>query len=72
LSYRIIKEKITVKIFFKLLLSAFLFSVLFIAANALLPFSQGFKELGSSGNPMALVFLFLSGAWTCFTVFFVI
>ena len=61
-----------VKTFFKLILAAVLFSVLFIAANALLPFSQGFKELGSSGDPMALLFLFISGAWTCFTIFFVI
>jgi hypothetical protein len=41
-------------------------------ANVLLPFSQGFKELGSSGNPMALLFLLVSSAWTCFTIYFVI
>jgi hypothetical protein len=61
-----------VKTFFKLFLSAILFSVLFIAANALLPFSRGFKELGSSGNPLALLFLLISCAWTCYTIFFVI
>jgi len=61
-----------VKTFFKLLLAAVLFTVLFIAANALLPFSQGFKELGSSEDPTALLFLLLSGACTCFTIFYVI
>jgi len=43
-----------------------------MAANALLPFSQGFKELGSSGDPMALLFLLISSAWTCFAIYFVI
>jgi len=60
------------KTIFKLLLAAILYLILFIVSTALLPFSQGFKELGSSGNPMALLFLFISGAWTCFTIFFVI
>jgi len=60
------------KTFFKLLLATVLFTILSILANALLPFSQGFKELGSSGNPFALLFLFITGAWTCFSIFFVI
>ena len=61
-----------IKTIFKVLLATVLFSVLFMAANALLPFSQGFKELGSSGDPMALLFLLVSSAWTCFAVYFVI
>jgi len=60
------------KTFFKLLLATVLFSILFVIVNALLPFSQEFKELGSSGNPFALLFLFITGAWTCFSIFFVI
>jgi len=60
------------KTIFKLLLAAILFSILFIASTALLPFSQGFRELGSSGNPFVLLFILISGAWTCFTIFFVI
>jgi len=60
------------KTFFKLLSTAVLFTVLFITANALLPFSQGFRELGSTEAPTALLFLFISGAWTCFTIFYVI
>jgi len=60
------------KTILKLLLAAILFSILFIVSTALLPFSQGFKELGSSGNPMTILFLFISGVWTCFTIFFVI
>ena len=61
-----------VKTIFKFLLATVLFSVLFMAANAILPFSQGFKELGSSGDPMALLFLLVSSAWTCFAIYFVI
>ena len=43
-----------------------------MATNALLPFSQGFKELGSSADPMALLFLLVSSAWTCFAIYFVV
>jgi len=60
------------KTFFKLLLAVVLYLILFIAANALMPFSQGFKELGSSGDQTALFFLLISGAWTCYAMFFVI
>jgi len=60
------------KTIFKLLLAAILFSILFIVSTALLPFSQGFRELGSSGNPTVLLFILISGAWTCFTIFFII
>ncbi|GBU27800.1 hypothetical protein R84B8_01341 [Treponema sp. R8-4-B8] len=61
-----------IKTFFKLLLATVLFSVLFTVANALMPFSQGFKELGSSENPLALLFLLISSAWTCFSIYFLI
>jgi hypothetical protein len=61
-----------VKTFFKILLSTVLFLVLLIVANALLPYSQEFKELGSSGDPTAILFLFICCSWTCFAVFFVI
>jgi len=60
------------KTFFKLLLATVLFTILSVLANALLPFSQGFKELGSSGNPMALLFLLISSAWTCISMFYII
>jgi hypothetical protein len=62
-----------VKTIFKLLLATVLFTVLFTVANAVLPFSQGFKELGSSGgNPTDLLFLLLTCAWTCFAIYFVV
>jgi len=61
-----------VKTIFKFLLATVLYIVLFMVASTLLPFSQGFKELGSSGDPMALLFLLISSAWTCFAIYFVI
>ena len=61
-----------IKIFLKLLLATVLYSVLFIAANAVLPFSQEFKELGSSGDPNSFLFLLISSAWICFTIYFII
>jgi len=60
------------KTIIKLLFAAISFSILFIVSTALLPFSQGFKELSSFGNPFVLLFILISTAWTCFTIFFVI
>ena len=61
-----------VKTFFKLLLATVLYTLLFLLANAILPFSQEFKDLGSFGNPMALLLIFFSNAWACFTIYFII
>ena len=63
-----------VKTFFKLLLAIIVYTIVFILANAIMPFSQGFKELGlsSSGDPMAFVFFLICSAWTCFAAFFAI
>ena len=61
-----------VKTIIKFLLATVIYTVLFMLANTLLPFSQGFKELSSSGDPMALLFLLISSAWTCLAIYFVI
>ena len=52
-----------VKTFFKLLLSVIVYTVVFMIANAFMPFSQGFRELNASGNPMSLLFLLIDGVW---------
>ena len=62
-----------VKIFSKLILSVILYSIVFVLANALLPFSEGFRELGSaSGNPTDFLFMLISTSWICFTIYFII
>ena len=61
-----------IKTFFKLVLATVLYTVLFMLANALMPFSQEFKEMGVSGNPMGLLFMLISSAWACFTIYFII
>jgi len=61
-----------VKTILKFLSATVLYAILFMVANTFLPFSQGFKELGSSGDPMALLFLLVSSAWTCFAIYFII
>jgi len=61
-----------IKTFLKLLLATVVYSVLFIVANAVLPFSQGFKELGSSGDPASFLYLLISSAWICFTIYYII
>jgi hypothetical protein len=60
------------KTFLKLLLSVVVYSVVFMLANALLPFSQGFRELGANGDPTALIFMLISTSWICFTIYFII
>ncbi|MDR2963753.1 MAG: hypothetical protein LBU90_09015 [Bacteroidales bacterium] len=55
------------------LLATILYTVLLVLANAFLPFSQGFKELGTSGDhTMTLLGMLISSAWTCFAITFVI
>ena len=61
-----------VKTFFNLLLSAIVYTVVFMIANAVMPFSQGFRELGASGNPMGLLFLLIVSVWICFTIYYII
>ena len=61
-----------IKTLFKLFLVTIVYFILFLSANALLPFSQGFKELNSSINPMTLLFMLISSGYTCFVLYFII
>lgn len=69
-----VKEKYSmVKTFLKLLLCIIVYTVVFTIVNLIMPFSQGFRELGSSENPAVLLFFtFINVAWICFTIFFII
>ena len=60
------------RMFLKMLLCVILYTVVFTIANAVMPFSQGFKELGASENPMTLLFMLVIAALVCFTIYFVI
>lgn len=60
------------KTFFKLLLSTVIYTVVFILANAIAPFSQGVRELGTSGSPWGLLLMFITPAWICFTIYYII
>jgi len=61
-----------IKTFLKLLLATIVYTVVFTIGNAILPYSQGFKELGASGNPMSLFFLLVIAVFVCFTVYYII
>jgi len=61
-----------IKMFFKLLLCIIVYTVVFTIANAVMPYSQGFKELGASENPMSLFYLLGIAAFVCFTIYFII
>jgi len=61
-----------IKTLFKLMLCIIVYVIVFIAANALMPFSQGFKELAASGNSSGILFILVFAAWVCFTIFFII
>jgi hypothetical protein len=60
------------KTILKLSFVTIIYAFLYIVINAFLPYSQGFKELGTSANPKALLFFLFSSAWTCFTIFYII
>jgi hypothetical protein len=61
-----------IKVLFKLILCSIVYAIVFIMANALMPFSQGFKELAASENSSGILFILLFAAWVCFTIFFII
>jgi len=61
-----------IKTVLKIFLAVIIYTVLFITANALLPFSKEFKELGSSGDPLSFLYLLISSAWACFTIYYII
>ena len=63
-----------VKNILKLLLSIVVYTIVFLLANALLPFSPEFRNSGASeaGDPMSLLFMLFNSAWICFTIYFII
>ena len=61
-----------VKTVFKLILLTIIYTLAFIIANAIMPFSLGFKELGSSSDPIGLLFMLINSGWVCFTIYFII
>jgi hypothetical protein len=56
----------------KVLLLTVVYTALFVAANAVMPFSPGFKELGASGDPLSLLYMLVASGWTCFTAYYII
>ena len=61
-----------IKKFFKLLLCIIVYAVVFALTNAVMPFSQGFRELKPAGNQANILFLLIDAAWICFTIYFII
>jgi hypothetical protein len=61
-----------IKTFLKFLLCVALYSVVFIAASAVMPYSQGFKELVVSENPFTMLFMLVYNAYVCFSIYFII
>jgi len=60
-----------VKTVFKLILLTIIHALVFVIVNAIMPFSQGFKELGASEDPYVLLFMLVNSGWTCFTIYFI-
>ena len=60
------------KTFFKLLLCIIVYTIVFMMASAVMPYSEGFKELTSSDNPFMILFMMVYNACICFTMYFII
>ena len=61
-----------IKTILKLLVCIIVYTVVFMAANALMPFSQGFKDLSASEDPAGLLLQLINMAWVCFTIYFIV
>ena len=59
------------KKFLIFLLVVFVYTVLFMITNAVLPFSSAFKNMNANANPMSIVFLFLSSIFICFSICYI-
>ena len=60
------------KIIKGLLLATIVYTITLVLTNFFMPYSQGFKELEASDNPVSLLFTLFSSAWICFSMYFVI
>jgi len=60
------------KTFFKFSLSTVVYTVVFVLANVLMPFSQGFRDLGVPNNPYGLLFMFVTPVLVCFTIYYIV
>ena len=60
------------KTFLKLSISVVVYTIVFILANTIVPFSQGVRELATSDDPLSLVFLLMTSVWVCFTIYYII
>ena len=61
-----------VKTFFKLFLCTIIYLIVFVLANALMPFSQSLKDLGQSDDPLGMLYLLIISTLVCFTIYYVI
>lgn len=57
---------------FKLSLSTVVYTVVFVLANILLPYSQKFRDLGVPDNSFGLLCMFITPALVCFTIYYII
>jgi len=60
------------KSFLKILLSVIVCTFVYVLANAVMPFSQGLKELGASSDPMGMFYLVFVAAFVCLTMYYII
>jgi len=60
------------KKFLKFILLVFLYSLIFVIANAAMPFSKGFKDLRTSEDTITILFMLINNVWTCLTLYFII
>ena len=61
-----------IKTVLKVLLAIIIYTIVFILANVLMPFSPGFKEMGASSDPMGIIFILVNSVWVIFTLYFII
>lgn len=55
----------------KFILIVIAYSMLFMVANAFMPFSLSFKEASTNTDPLSAIFLLISSIFNCFTICFI-
>ncbi len=56
----------------KIMLTTFVYSLLFIISNAIMPYSEQFKQLNSQADPSAAPFMFVNSLFVCLTIYYIV
>ncbi len=56
---------------FKMMLVIFVYSLMFMLSNALMPYSEAFKAMNAQPDPMSAIYMFVNSVYVCSAIYYV-